>query len=610
MRPPGGFTVVFRVLRSRSQFVAPARVARLAAATAILAGVFLARINSVLAAGGSPVPTAQTTQSGPPEGDPTTAQDEAQFRLRVESNLVIVRVVVRDSQGRPVENLRKEDFRLLDDGKEQTISQFSVEMPPSGVTNLVSPGASEVKQTPASAAPAPRILALYFDDLNMELGDINYSRDSAYSYLVKNLQPSHRVAVFSSSGSAQTGFTSDLKTLHDALSKLWPIMPVSGKQDCPTLSDYQAQQIFDHEDSDAINLALAEAAMRNCQLPPGEAGKTVVKATARRVVSQYRQRAQRSLDGLNGLVNGMANFPGQKEIIFTSAGFLSQEIQDQIDGIINRALRAQIVISSLDPKGVALLMPEADVSIGYIPTQGNLTALMHSYATTREFQATSVLSQMAEGTGGDLFHNNNDLKAGFTRLAGQPVFYTLAFSPSNLDGKFHKLQVRLTQSRGTVQARRGYFAIKAEQNEQTEQAKQAEQNKEELRQVVASREEFRQLSIDVNTEIAPSSGETKQLAVLVRLDLSSVTFRKEGSRNLNTLTFVAGIYDSDGKWVTGEQKQFNLKLPDSQLQDMRAKGVGVRNTFQLKPGKYLLREVVEDSEDHHMAALNRELQVP
>ena len=40
----------------------------------------------------------------------TTANNLPATRLKVTSNLVVVRVVVRDGQGKPVKGLRKEDF--------------------------------------------------------------------------------------------------------------------------------------------------------------------------------------------------------------------------------------------------------------------------------------------------------------------------------------------------------------------------------------------------------------------------------------------------------------------------------------------------------------------
>jgi hypothetical protein len=56
-----------------------------------------------------------------------TASNLPPTRLKVTSNLVVVRVVVRDAQGKPVKGLRKEDFKLFDAGKEQPIAQFEVE---------------------------------------------------------------------------------------------------------------------------------------------------------------------------------------------------------------------------------------------------------------------------------------------------------------------------------------------------------------------------------------------------------------------------------------------------------------------------------------------------
>src|ERR1035438_7348006 len=55
-----------------------------------------------------------------------SAQNQEQFQLRVKSNLVVVRVVVRDAKGKPVEGLARQDFRLFDRGKEQSISEFEV----------------------------------------------------------------------------------------------------------------------------------------------------------------------------------------------------------------------------------------------------------------------------------------------------------------------------------------------------------------------------------------------------------------------------------------------------------------------------------------------------
>jgi hypothetical protein len=43
---------------------------------------------------------------------------------------------------------------------------------------------------------------------------------------------------------------------------------------------------------------------------------------------------------------------------------------------------------------------------------------------------------------------------------------------------------------------------------------------------------------------------------------------------------------------------------------MKMNGVGIKNSFHLTPGKYLVREIVTESEAHHVGAVNRTVEVP
>src|SRR5260370_38392293 len=69
----------------------------------------------------NPSPAAGQNEEVSSHDTPTT------FKVRV--NLVLVRAVVRDSQGKIISNLKKEDFQLYDNRKGQTISAFSLETP-------------------------------------------------------------------------------------------------------------------------------------------------------------------------------------------------------------------------------------------------------------------------------------------------------------------------------------------------------------------------------------------------------------------------------------------------------------------------------------------------
>ena len=59
-------------------------------------------------------------QSGPPLND-------AQARITVNSNLVVLPVTVKDRSGEMIPDLTREDFRIFEDNVEQKIDVFSAE---------------------------------------------------------------------------------------------------------------------------------------------------------------------------------------------------------------------------------------------------------------------------------------------------------------------------------------------------------------------------------------------------------------------------------------------------------------------------------------------------
>ena len=312
-------------------------------------GIATALLAVLVSLCGSPRAHGQTNDKTPA----TRAQNEAPLRLKATSNLVVVRVVVRDAQGKPVENLKKEDFKLFDRGKEQSITQFEEETSaPSSASSAAVLAQGEAASPPPPALPG-KFIAFYFDDLNTSDADMIQARDATDHSLAANLQPQDRVAIFSSK-EMLSDFTADPKQIHDALFKLH----VSGRaltriHECPQLSDSQALEITEHEldqTTDAWTMALDEA-VNGCHMPmpkylPGVAqampGATVeaVRNLARTIVAQSEMQARTSLHGLEQLVNIVSRAPGQRSIILVSPGFLSQSEQYQLDRIIDRALRS------------------------------------------------------------------------------------------------------------------------------------------------------------------------------------------------------------------------------------------------------------------------------
>lgn len=560
----------------------------------------------------------QTSVQNPSDPSGTTSQTSSftPFKLEIESNLVVVRVVVRDSQGHPVADLRQEDFKLADNGKEQSIAQFAVE-----TLSTESPTAS----TPASSrvSGAPRYLALYFDDLEMSPDEIMHARDAADHYLSKSLAASDHAGIFTSSGMVQADFTSDLKKLHDALFKLQSNSRLG--TGCPNISDYQAKLIVEQTSptdiqnsgpkggptpaTDALAVALDEA--RNICHMLGANGR-VILMKAQQILGQAVWQAQYSLQGLKEVVNHISDMPGQRSVVFLSPGFLTDQLGSQISAISDRALRSQVVVGSVDSKGLATILQETDIRTGYTTVDSHLIAAKRDLMNSREQSALSVLEEVARDTGGRFIHNDNDLEAGIRSASTlSQVSYILAFSPSNLkpDGRFHSIKVTLREKRKGIalEARRGYFAPMAG-------AKPPDELAEAMRSAVLSREDLRGLPLDLTTEISRGTGENAgkaELGVMARVEVGRMHFRKDGDHNLNTLTFVSSVFDHDGLWVGGQQKKLPLDLPDDKLQQLiNSPGVLMRSAFHLAPGTYSIREVVIDSEDRHIGAVTRSVEVP
>jgi len=567
------------------------------------------------------VPAAAAQGSGAPEI--STHDVQSQFKLQVQRNMVLVRVIVRDSTGHPVPHLRKEDFRLFDNDKPQEIDQFAEESssrppasPPPGAGEE-SEGEAGPERAPANSMPG-NYLALYFDDVQTKFEDIARSRDAADRYLTATLTPDSRVGIFTSSGQGNLDFTADRSKLHAALFNLRPRPNVSEEPTgCPDIGGYQAYLIVEQRDPNATAIAVDEYFQCFCQgLPPGQPQQNceaqapnVIQQDAMRVMNAWETQSMDILRGLEQVVRRTALAPGQRSVIFVSPGFLSYLLETQITAIADRALRSNVVVNALDPRGLYTIVPGGDASrqTVVIPSNAGLAGMKNGILQNEYSVDEDVLYNFASATGGQFFHNSNDLEMGFRQVGTiSEVYYVLAFSPRNLkmDGRFHKLKVSLVNPKGfALQARRGYFAPNASEDAATKV-------KEEIKEAIYSQDELKELPIDVHTQFYKVNDTEAHLAVLTHLDVSSVHFRQEQDRHFNNLTFLTVLFDQDGKYLMGKEKVVELRLRDGTLAKLTHTGITLKMEFDLKPGTYLVRQIVRDSEAGQLSGLNHRVEIP
>jgi hypothetical protein len=276
--------------------------------------------------------------------------------------------------------------------------------------------------------------------------------------------------------------------------------------------------------------------------------------------------------------------PGRRILVVASSGFLTMSFGQQTQKVIEAAVRASIVINSLD-------------SAGLDPNRDPFDA---------HFSMVLPLSDLALGTGGKFLHNGNDLADEFHTLTAVPsVSYILGFSPTDLriDGTEHKLKVKLKEpARLTVNARPSYYAPSNE--------------------LSPPEKKFHKLQTDVMSSENPSdipvqftavpetlrSGELS-LKMLLHVDIRKLPFRQYSDRRAERLIFITALFDGKNQFVTGVESVMDLRLRAGTLKRLSTQGIDAKLSVQAPAGTYRVRQVVQEAVGGHITAISRTVEI-
>jgi len=298
--------------------------------------------------------------------------------------------------------------------------------------------------------------------------------------------------------------------------------------------------------------------------------------------------------------------PGQRVLVLVSPGFLSTTLTLDASELVDRAVRSNIVINTIDARG--LYTPDLGDIANPPPSQNyRSSGFKDSYRIAAQFAQQDILAQLADGSGGKFYHNRNDVDEAMRQAGAAPASsYLLGFSPQNLkiDGRFHTLKVVMTpKDKFDIQARHGYFAPKTLMDP-------VESAKLEIQEALFSQEEIRDLPVDFQTQFFKKDEAQARLAVLTHFDLRGIHFQKALGRNNDELTIVTGLFDENGNFVTGLSKTVSMKLRDTTYSKLSNSGFTIKSSFDVKPGTYMVRLVVRDSVGEQMAARNGAVVIP
>jgi VWFA-related protein len=404
-------------------------------------------------------PPAQTAPAEPPAAQPAPQSEPAQppvFRAGV--NFVRVDVIVTDRAGNPITDLGAADFEVFEDGVPQTIETFRLVR----VGQLVEPGAAPAPirtaadQEREAAREDVRLIAIFLDDYHVRRGAALRVREPLVNFIRTALAPTDLVAVmYPLTPLGEVTFTRD----HEAVVRA--IQQFNGRK-------------WDYE-------PLNEFEMRYAQYPA-----SVVEVI----------RNQVSLSALKGLVTHLGGLrEGRKAVILVSEGYsnyLPPQLRDPIatmPGVGNPA-RGQPSAGEWDPREqVAQFFANADLlsdlrSVydaanrnnaaiyaldprGLAPFEFDINQAVGTKLDAELLRATQdTLRTLAEETDGRAIVNQNDLERGLRQLVRDAsAYYLLGYNSTQApaDGKFHQIQVRVKRRGVQVRARKGYWALTAEE---------------------------------------------------------------------------------------------------------------------------------------------------
>lgn len=410
-----------------------------------------------------------------------TARSKTTTTLRLNVNAVLVPVVVRDDHGQSINDLKKQDFSVFDNGRPRPFSGFLVEN--HAVPRKPVQGTAESETAARMTALPGRFTVFVFDDMHLTADQIAYAQKAAIENLGEALTGSDLAAVVTISGKINSGLIRDRKILTDAIMQVRPeFLYRPDDVECPRLNVYQADLIVNMHDPSATDNAIrqvltvceavhdprtsadmiasgSEIAGSSSVDPLADAARISVESAARLVLQRARQDLLNTYATISELVKKMAVLPGQRTIILVSSGFppVGAEESDAESSLIDLATQSGVTINALNASGVynAGLQADNDVAKSSNPV------LKSEYRERVMQNEENSIWDLADGTGGEFFHNDNDLAAGFRRLLNAPETVYLLEIPLNgikANGGWHRLSVKTDRVGAQIQARRGYFA--------------------------------------------------------------------------------------------------------------------------------------------------------
>src|SRR5688572_12016872 len=396
------------------------------------------------------ITAAVLTLTGALRAQAPPAAEAPRITFGVEVGYVEIDAIVTDRDGKPVPDLKREEFVVLEDGKPQTIDLFTrIDLPFERLEQ--EPGRTLALDVESNQRPfAGRLYVLVLDGLHTHALRTPLVRAAARRFLERHLAVGDLAAVVHTSGGDDRG-----QGLTGNRQKLLASVERFTGQKLPSVTLNRTQEYRRTQDFRDPNERVGDPdAMKR------------------------GHDARSFLDTLKNVVDFLANIHGRRKAVIVLSEGLDYDLHDPFNNrdasTILDSLRtttaaaggANVSFYTVDPRGLGGLSSE---SMEIQPVFDDPSLGLNEQGLAADFRRSQeTLQVIAEETSGLAAVNTNDFEGAFARIVkDNSAYYMLGFHPANpkRDGRAHKLEVKVTRPGLRVRARSSYTAPRGKRKE-------------------------------------------------------------------------------------------------------------------------------------------------
>lgn len=516
-------------------------------------------------------------------------------KFEAKSQLVVVAVRVRNDKGGLERNLQQTDFTVISDGQQQQL--FSFDPPPqapmavgkAGAEDEAAPAAAQTEYNNINVELPRQLTIIALDPRNTPVDEIGPARKAVQKILESPGALNGYVALmWLSDGGASVihNFSNDKASLARAFAdaKLPADRNYSPGIDSNSIPD------------NAVN--------------PRSGRRQVQSAEAGIQRASEDTQASNTADGLKALGSLLAQYPGEKSLIWITHGFrlrfevpvmgtLTQNAETgrgtQGDWLpAFRVLNsANVSVYPVDSRGLVAgdAMDRSDVEATFmdLDTPGSRT----NNASKAHDERLDELYYIAQQTGGQPLFNTNDLTRATAKAALMAeASYLLTFRvPPNIKPGWHTLQVKAPAGY-KVDARPGYLLP---------DPKKKEKNADKVEMDTALVSPFAETGLPLMmrwTETKPGKNGKKNVGF--QLAVTPAAF----STTATQLSLeIKALATQDDKPVATAQRNVEMPLNQDSAAKLTQNGFGYTGALELADGKYNVTFAVRDTTTNRIGTI-------